>query len=74
MKKSAFDLRHPFFRPVWRRVLVVAICFAWASVEYSNGAEIWAMIFAALGGAAAWQFFIDWKDPDDGDGDGGTDA
>lgn len=59
-------LQHPFFRPVWRRWLTVAFCFGWAAFELINGSPLWAMIFGALGVAAAWQFFlVPWSDSSD---------
>ena len=60
-----FDLRVPFFQPMWRRVVTVLICFGWGMFEFSTGATIWAMIFGAMGATALYQFFFDWKDPAD---------
>jgi len=54
-----FDLQIDFFKPVWRRVLLVAFCLCWAAVEFSNGAVIWGAIFGGLGLLALWQFFFD---------------
>jgi len=61
-----FDLKLPFFRPLWRRIVTVLVCFGWAAVEFTNNAPIWAVIFCGLGGMAAYQFFITWKDPGEG--------
>ena len=56
-----FDLATPFFLPLWRRVLTVAVPVLWALVEFSNGATVWGLIFLALGGIATWQFAkADW--------------
>ncbi|MEM9320484.1 MAG: DUF3329 domain-containing protein [Pseudomonadota bacterium] len=56
-----FNLDTPFFRPLWRRALTLIVCFGWGLWELANGAPFWAMVFGALGGAAAWQFYtIDW--------------
>ncbi|MEM8787344.1 MAG: hypothetical protein AAGE76_03695 [Pseudomonadota bacterium] len=61
-----FDLDHPFFRPAWRRVAVLALCFGWAAWELASGAVFWAIVFAALGGVAIWQFHgVDWSKYDD---------
>lgn len=59
------DLRHPFFRSLWRRVAVVAVCLGWAAFEIAMGAMLWGMLFAGLGAVCAWQFFLGY-DPDDG--------
>jgi hypothetical protein len=53
-----FELQHPFFRPLWRRVLVVAICLGWAVFELATGSPFWAIIFGALGATAVWQLFL----------------
>ncbi|WGW05534.1 hypothetical protein [Tropicibacter oceani] len=64
---TLLDPRHPFFRPLWRRVLIVALCFAWALFELVTGAPVWALLFAALGGYCAYLLLItfDPQPPDD---------
>lgn len=57
-----FEVRSPFFRPLWRRVLATAICLGWALFELSNGAMLWAILFGAAGAALAWQFFVTFED------------
>ena len=52
-----FDMDHPFFRPLWVRLAVLAVCFGWALVELMSGSPGWAMIFGALGAYAGWSFF-----------------
>lgn len=59
------DVQHPFFRPVWRRVLVVALCLGWAAVELAAGAVFWAILFGAIGLYCAHQFFLAFDPPDD---------
>ena len=55
------DNEHPFFRPLWRRVLVVAICIGWAIVEFSANAPTWGYIALAIAAYGVWQFFINYK-------------
>ena len=57
-KKSLFEVRHPCFRPLWRRVVVTAMCLAWALFELSNEAYAWAAIFGACGVHLFLQFFV----------------
>lgn len=57
------DPANPFYRPLWVRVLIVAVCLGWALVEVANGAIVWAMFFAALGAYATWALLFTWKDP-----------
>ena len=56
------DPNHPFFRPIWRRYAVVAAPFAWAFVEMGLGNDLWAYLFAGIGGYLAWNLLI--KGPD----------
>jgi hypothetical protein len=52
------DADHPFFRPLWRRVAVVAVCLVWALVEFLGGAPFWGILFGALGLWAGYEFFL----------------
>jgi hypothetical protein len=58
------DPSHPFYRPAWRRYLIVGATFAWAFVEYSNDNAVWAYLFAAIGGYLAWHLILTWRDSD----------
>ncbi|MCC1492701.1 hypothetical protein [Cognatishimia sp. F0-27] len=55
------DPSHPFYRPAWRRYLLVAAPFVWAGIEQSMGNGIWALLFAAIGGYLAWNLIISWR-------------
>ncbi|SFP76545.1 hypothetical protein [Tranquillimonas alkanivorans] len=61
--KDFFNLDHPMFRPLWVRLLVVALLLGWALVEIGQGAYFWALIFGASGLYCAWGFFVTF-DPD----------
>jgi len=66
-----FDLSgHPFFRPLWRRIVVVAVCLAWAAVEFASGAPFWGTLFAGIGLFSAWQLFIVFDPGADREGNG----
>ncbi len=60
-----FDLKLPFFRPLWRRVVTVLVCFGWGTVEFANNAPFFGIVFVGLGVVAGYQFFINWTDPGD---------
>ncbi len=60
-----FDVQSPFFIPLYRRVLVVAVTLAWAIVELSRGSVGWAALFAAAGLWCAYQFFVVFDPPED---------
>jgi hypothetical protein len=53
-----FDLRHPFFLPLWRRIATVAFTGLWAGVEFVMGSPGWAVMFGAIAAYCAYMFFI----------------
>jgi hypothetical protein len=55
--KKFLDTDHPMFRPLWVRVLIVAICLGWAAFEFATASALWGSLFLALGAYAAWSFF-----------------
>lgn len=59
------DVQHPFFRPLWRRIAVVAVCLGWAAVEFAQDALFWGVLFGAVGLYCAHQFFIAFDPPED---------
>ncbi len=60
---SMFDTRHEFFRPLWVRLLVLAVAGGWAGVEFWRGDLLWGVIFAVFAGMGFYGFFIDPKRP-----------
>ncbi|MGP6086862.1 hypothetical protein [Antarctobacter jejuensis] len=56
--KSTFDIQHPFFLPLWRRIVVVVLALGWALVELIGGNPGWALLFGASGLYCAHQFFV----------------
>ena len=57
-KKKLLDLRHPFFAPLWKRVVTVVVIGGWTMFELSTGKIAWAMIFGALAAYCAYEFFV----------------
>jgi hypothetical protein len=57
-RKQLIDVRHPFFRPVWRRVLITAFLVGWTVFEVGWGSMFWAMLFGALGVFCFYEFFV----------------
>ena len=55
---SFLNVRTPFFRPLWRRILATVICLGWALYELSSDSVFWAILFGAAGAHLAWQFFF----------------
>jgi hypothetical protein len=61
-----FDLQIPFFLPMWRRILLVAVCFAWGIFEFLAASPSWGVFFGALGGFALWKLFLsEWPETAD---------
>ncbi|WEZ82847.1 hypothetical protein P6U16_17940 [Rhizobium sp. 32-5/1] len=42
------DPDHPFYRPLWIRLLIIALCAFWTAVEFRNSENTWGMIFLAV--------------------------
>ena len=57
------DHEHPFFRPLWRRIAIIAVCAGWSVFEFWNGSSMWGWIAAAFTAYAAWQFLYLYKEP-----------
>ena len=64
--KRVSDLNHPFYRPLWRRVALVAVTGAWACYEnFVVKDPMWMVLTAGIFVYAAWVFLIKWVDPED---------
>lgn len=51
------NVDHPFFRPAWRRAVVVLICLVWAIVEFATATPFWGMIALGFAAYGYWIFF-----------------
>jgi hypothetical protein len=65
------DHEHPFFRPLWRRVAVTAVCAAWAAFEFAADSPGWGLVALGFTAYAVWQFFYLHRAPDDPSGHAG---
>lgn len=63
-RPGPLDLRHPVFRPLWRRVLLTAALIGWTVVELVYGNAFWALLIGGIGVYAAFVFFVAF-DPSD---------
>ena len=55
---------HPFYRPLWRRVLLTAFTGGWAVMELTYAqSPFWATIFGAIAIWFAWELLITYKEP-----------
>jgi hypothetical protein len=53
------DPNHPFYAPLWRRLLIVAVCFVWAGFELYTGEPFWGIIVGAVGAYATYKLFVE---------------
>ncbi len=52
---------YPSLDPLWRRILLVAFCAAWAGFELVWGDSFWATIAIGMTAYGVWLFLIDYK-------------
>ncbi|MDG1378249.1 MAG: hypothetical protein P8P56_14835 [Yoonia sp.] len=57
-QKKFFNLRLPFFLPLWRRVLTTGVLTGWTGVEIWGQNMGWAILFGACAAYTAYEFFI----------------
>lgn len=58
------DVNHPFYRPLWRRIAIVAVTWLWMGFElFISKSGFWLAIAAGLAATTTWYFLIAWKDP-----------
>ena len=61
----------PWFKPLWRRIVVVAIITVWCLWEWLyNHDQFWGMITLAALAYGVWTFFINFENELNKDGDG----
>ena len=53
-----FNLRHPFFRPPWRRAVTTAVLGGWSLFEFSTGSGGWAVMFGAAAVYCIYEFYV----------------
>ncbi len=59
------DNQHPFFRPLWRRLAVIAVCVIWSAVEFAVGTPFWGTLVGGMAVYAVWTFLISYKPADE---------
>ena len=59
------EQQHPFYKPLWRRVMIVAVIFFWLFFEiYTGSSEIWIVLALAMLAYAVYTFFLTWPKDD----------
>ncbi|PWE49140.1 hypothetical protein DEM26_14895 [Thioclava sp. NG1] len=59
------DFDTPWFRPLWKRLLVVGVALGWGLFELVAGEPGFAILFLAMGGYAAYRLFVTFKPRED---------
>jgi hypothetical protein len=57
------DRGHPFYKPLWRRIALVAFTGTWAAVELIYlQSGLFSALFLGLFAYAVWVFLLTWDD------------
>ncbi|MCF3638884.1 hypothetical protein LXM94_02735 [Rhizobium sp. TRM95111] len=67
------DPDHPFYRPLWVRLLLVGFCAGWTALEFYNGEQTWGTIFLVVSAYAFAQLVLFYK-PSGGKAGSGRDG
>jgi hypothetical protein len=62
---TIIDTNHPLYRPLWVRLLIVAVCAAWCAVEFYNHEPFWGTIVGGIAVYAAYVLLLTYKPPVD---------
>ena len=55
------DPDHPFYRPLWIRLLIVLFCAVWTVVEFRGEQPLWGMIRLAVTAYASAALLVFYK-------------
>lgn len=68
------EQKHPFYKPLWRRVAIVAAVALWLAFElYQASSGLWIALAGGMLIYAVYTFFITWpKDAPEDDGGAGA--
>lgn len=65
MPRGPSHLDHPFYRPLWRRILIVLVTIGWVLMEATwSPSSAWTMLAGAVCAYSVWVFLIAWRDPE----------
>ena len=57
---------HPFYKPLWVRLVIVAVVAFWLVFEYvQSSASLWTMVAAGFLAYSIYMFFITWPKAED---------
>jgi hypothetical protein len=59
------DRDHPFYKPLWRRIVLICVLAGWSAFEiFFTKEPMWMAVAVGLLVISAWQFLITWPKPD----------
>jgi len=58
---ASLDQKHPFFQPLWRRIVLVVLVAAWLAFEviYTQS-TLWMSVATVMLVYGIWTFFLTW--------------
>lgn len=62
---TIIDTNHPLYRPLWVRLLIVAVCGLWCAVEFYNQEPFWGTIVGGIAVYSAYVLLLTYKPPVD---------
>ncbi|PRY24360.1 hypothetical protein CLV78_103226 [Aliiruegeria haliotis] len=69
MRFTLIDPSHPFYAPLWRRVVIVVVTLGWAAVEFATGNLTWGILVGALGAYCLFKLILTFDPAGAGDSD-----
>lgn len=59
------EQKHPFYKPLWRRIVIIATIAAWFGIELAQGGSgLWAVLAGGILAYAIWVFLISFPKDD----------
>ncbi|WP_181701387.1 DUF3329 domain-containing protein [Chthonobacter albigriseus] len=63
---SRRDISHPFYRPLWRRIAIVAVVALWLGYEVTFGGDpMWLVLATGMLAYSVWAFLLTYRPPAD---------
>ncbi|NRB00668.1 MAG: hypothetical protein HRU32_12750 [Rhodobacteraceae bacterium] len=64
-RRRLIDVQVPFFIPMWRRIVTMAVLVIWTGIEFWRGSYWWGALAGGIGIYVAHQLFIAFDPRDD---------
>lgn len=58
---AMIDQKHPFFQPLWRRIVIVGLVAVWLAFEVIYTKDtLWMSVATVMLIYGIWSFFLNW--------------